>query len=53
MEVVIVNLGDADKESYLDKLEKTFDKMKLLEDGKAAGRVADIVDKWIQEEEYS
>ena len=47
------NIKEFDKESYLDKLEKTFDKMKLLEDGKAAGRVADIVDKWIQEEEYS
>ncbi len=47
------DIKEFDKESYLDKLEKTFDKMKLLEDGKAAGRVADIVDKWIQEEEYS
>ena len=41
------NIKIFNQERYLDKLEKIFNKMKLLEDGKAAQRVADIVDNWI------
>lgn len=41
------NIKLFNKEKYLDRLESTFDKMQLLEDGKAAGRVADIIDEWI------
>ena len=41
------NIKIFNQERYLDKLENIFNKMKLLEDGKAAQRVADIVDNWI------
>ncbi len=41
------NIYEFNEETYLDKLEKTFKNMGLLEDGRAAGRIADIVDKWI------
>lgn len=35
-----------DKEAYPEKLEKLFAETEMAEDGMAAGRVADIIEKW-------
>lgn len=36
-----------DEKKYLNDLKRIFEKIALLEDGKASDRVANIVDKWI------
>lgn len=42
------NIEKFDENNYLTGLDKTFSEMKLLEDGKASGRVADIIDEYIR-----